>query len=40
MYNHFMAKDVIHISDAEAANDFASLLDRVSAEAEVITERN
>src|SRR5258708_24626804 len=35
-----MAKDVIHISDAEAANDFASLLDRVSAGAEVIIERN
>jgi prevent-host-death family protein len=40
VYNHLMAKDVIHISDAEAANDFASLLDRVSAGAEVIIERN
>ncbi len=40
MYNHFMAKDVIHISEAEAANDLASLLDRVSAGAEVIIERN
>src|SRR6266481_9387228 len=35
-----MAKDVTHISDAEAANDFASLLDRVSAGAEVIIERD
>jgi prevent-host-death family protein len=35
-----MVKDVIHISDAEAANDFASLLDRVSAGAEVIIERD
>ena len=40
MYNRLMAKDVIHISGAEAANDFASLLDRVSAGAEVIIERN
>jgi len=36
MYDHFIAKDVIRISEAEAANDFASLLDRVSAGAEVI----
>src|SRR5260370_31351616 len=35
-----MAKDVIRVSDAEAANDFASLLDRVSAGAEVIIERD
>ena len=35
-----MAKDVIHVSDAEATNDFASLLDRVSKGAEVIIERN
>jgi antitoxin (DNA-binding transcriptional repressor) of toxin-antitoxin stability system len=33
-------KRVIHLSDAEAANDFASLLDRVSAGAEVIIERD
>jgi antitoxin (DNA-binding transcriptional repressor) of toxin-antitoxin stability system len=39
MYNQDMAKHVIHVSDAEAANDFASLLDRVSAGAEVIIER-
>src|SRR5882762_2622298 len=35
-----MAKDVIRVSDAEAANDFPSLLDRVSAGAEVIIERD
>lgn|SRR5208282_4700557 len=40
MYNHVMAKNVIRISDAEAANDLASLLDRVSAGAEVIIERD
>jgi antitoxin (DNA-binding transcriptional repressor) of toxin-antitoxin stability system len=40
VYNHAMAKHVIHISDAEAASDFASLLDRVSAGAEVIIERD
>jgi prevent-host-death family protein len=35
-----MAKHVIHISDAEAASDFASLLDRVRAGAEIIIEHN
>lgn len=35
-----MAEDVIHISDAEAASDFAAILDRVSAGAEVIIERD
>ena len=35
-----MPKKVIHISDAEAASDFAAILDRVSAGAEVIIERN
>jgi antitoxin (DNA-binding transcriptional repressor) of toxin-antitoxin stability system len=35
-----MAKSVIHLSEAEAASDFASLLDRVSAGAEVIIERD
>lgn len=35
-----MAKHVIHISDAEAANDFASLLDRVREGAEVVIEHN
>jgi antitoxin (DNA-binding transcriptional repressor) of toxin-antitoxin stability system len=36
----FIAKEVIHISDSEAASNFASLLDRVSAGAEVIIERD
>jgi antitoxin (DNA-binding transcriptional repressor) of toxin-antitoxin stability system len=40
MYNRDMAKLVIHMSDAEAASDFASLLERVSAGAEVIIERD
>jgi len=35
-----VAKRVIHVSDAVAASDFASLLDHVSAGAEVIIERN
>ena len=35
-----MARHVIHVSDAEAANDFASILDHVSAGAEVIIERD
>ena len=35
-----MAKSVIHISETEAASDLASLLDRVSAGAEVIIERD
>lgn len=35
-----MLKDIIHVSDAEAANNLASLLDRVSAGAEVIIERD
>jgi antitoxin (DNA-binding transcriptional repressor) of toxin-antitoxin stability system len=35
-----MAKRVIHESDADAASDFASLLDHVSAGAEVIIERD
>jgi antitoxin (DNA-binding transcriptional repressor) of toxin-antitoxin stability system len=33
-----MAKHVIHISEAEAARDFASLLARVRAGAEVVIE--
>ena len=40
MYNHVMVKHVIHISDAEAASDFASLLDRVRSGAEIIIERD
>lgn len=35
-----MADRVIHISEAEAANDFASLLARVRAGAEIIIEDN
>jgi antitoxin (DNA-binding transcriptional repressor) of toxin-antitoxin stability system len=35
-----MAKHVIHISDTDAASDFASLLDRVREGAEVIIERD
>lgn len=38
MYNHPMSRRVIHISEAEAASDFASLLDRVRAGAEVVIE--
>ena len=33
-----MAKNVIHISEAEAANDFAGMLARVRAGAEIIIE--
>jgi antitoxin (DNA-binding transcriptional repressor) of toxin-antitoxin stability system len=33
-----MAKDVIHISEAEAASDFAALMVRVRAGAEVVIE--
>jgi antitoxin (DNA-binding transcriptional repressor) of toxin-antitoxin stability system len=40
MYNRAMAKNVIHISDAEAASDFASLLDRVRAGAEIVIEHD
>ncbi len=29
MYNYLMAKNVIHISEAEAASDFAALMARV-----------
>jgi antitoxin (DNA-binding transcriptional repressor) of toxin-antitoxin stability system len=35
-----MAKRVIHISETDAASDFASLLDRVRDGAEVIIERD
>lgn len=38
VYNLAMAKHVIHISEAEAASDFASLLARVRAGAEVVIE--
>jgi antitoxin (DNA-binding transcriptional repressor) of toxin-antitoxin stability system len=35
-----MAKHVIHLSDAEAASDFASLLDRVRKGAEIVIEHD
>lgn len=38
MYNLVMRKHVIHISEAEATSDFASLLDRVRAGAEIVIE--
>jgi prevent-host-death family protein len=40
MYIRAMVKHVIHISDAEAASDFASLLARVRAGAEIIIEHD
>lgn len=38
MYNRNMGKDVIHISETEAARDFAGLIKRVRAGAEIIIE--
>ena len=38
LYNPIMAKDVIRISEAEAASDFAALMGRVRAGAKVIIE--
>ncbi|HUO33819.1 MAG TPA: type II toxin-antitoxin system prevent-host-death family antitoxin [Candidatus Acidoferrum sp.] len=35
-----MAKHVIHVSDAEAASDFASLLEHVRAGTEVVIEHD
>lgn len=40
VYNPVMAKDVIHISEVEATNDFASLMARVREGAEVIIEND
>jgi len=40
LYNQVMAKDVIHISEAEVASKFASLMARVRAGAEVIIEND
>jgi antitoxin (DNA-binding transcriptional repressor) of toxin-antitoxin stability system len=40
VYNRVMAKDVIRISEAEAASDFASLMARVRSGAEVVIEDN
>jgi len=38
MYTWLMPKDVIHISELEAASDFATLMERVRAGAEVVIE--
>ena len=40
MYNPLMVKRVIHISEEDAASDFASLMASVRAGAEVIIEEN
>jgi antitoxin (DNA-binding transcriptional repressor) of toxin-antitoxin stability system len=40
MYNRVMARRVIHISDAEAASDFASLLESVRTGAEIVIEHD
>lgn len=40
MSNQGMVKHVIHISDAEAASDFAALLDRVRTGAEIVIEHD
>jgi antitoxin (DNA-binding transcriptional repressor) of toxin-antitoxin stability system len=40
MYNPAMARRVIHISEEEATGDFASLLARVRAGAEIVIERD
>jgi len=40
MYNRSMAKDLIHISEAEATSDFAALMARVRAGAKVIIEND
>jgi prevent-host-death family protein len=40
VYNPHRAKDVIHISEADAANDFAMVMTRVREDAEVIIERD
>ena len=40
VYNHIMAKHVMHVSETEAASDFASLMARVRAGAEVVIEHH
>ena len=35
-----MAKNVIHVSEADAANDFATLMTRVRAGAEIVIEKD
>ena len=40
VYNQLMAKTVIHVSEAEAASDFATLMTRVRAGAEIVIEKD
>lgn len=40
MYNFHVAKEVIHVSEAEAERDFATILSRVRAGAEVVIEQD
>jgi antitoxin (DNA-binding transcriptional repressor) of toxin-antitoxin stability system len=40
VYNQAMAKDVIHISEAEAEGNFRALMARVRAGAEIVIEDN
>jgi prevent-host-death family protein len=40
MYNQVMPKNVVHISEAEATKDFASLMARVRAGSEVVIEKD
>jgi antitoxin (DNA-binding transcriptional repressor) of toxin-antitoxin stability system len=35
-----MVKNIIHVSEAEAANDFATLMTRVRAGAEIVIEKD
>jgi antitoxin (DNA-binding transcriptional repressor) of toxin-antitoxin stability system len=39
-HNCVVPKNVIHVSEAEAASDFAALLERVRAGAEVVIEKD
>jgi len=40
MYNRVVARNIIHISEAEAVSDFASLMASVRAGAEVVIEKD
>jgi prevent-host-death family protein len=40
MYNQAMLKNVVHISEAEATKDFASLMARVRAGSQVVIEKD
>jgi antitoxin (DNA-binding transcriptional repressor) of toxin-antitoxin stability system len=40
VYNNCMSRNVIHISEAEAASDFATLMTRVRAGAEIVIEND